>query len=309
MVKTFLERVQKSGRIPGGLLFYGKEGSGKTKTAFEFAKGILCRENLPWGCGKCPSCKHVEELEEAFFKGEVEDFKVYKDKEGKKQFVYLMGEHPDLIVVIPSGNYIKIDQVREVKNFAYVRPALSKRKVVIIDDAHTMTSQAANALLKVLEEPPADTTFILTTNRRSAILPTILSRTFQVEFKGFSLKEVMEIAKVDEEVAKLSGGSLKRAILLKENKEVLEMVKEFLKNEPLKVFKITSEFEKWEKEKQKLFLELLEELMSQELTEEKKENYSQLLDTVKIFKDGLARGVNESLWLFNLSVQMHQNPY
>ncbi|AAC07454.1 ATP-binding protein [Aquifex aeolicus] len=303
MEKVFLEKLQKTLHIPGGLLFYGKEGSGKTKTAFEFAKGILCKENVPWGCGSCPSCKHVNELEEAFFKGEIEDFKVYKDKDGKKHFVYLMGEHPDFVVIIPSGHYIKIEQIREVKNFAYVKPALSRRKVIIIDDAHAMTSQAANALLKVLEEPPADTTFILTTNRRSAILPTILSRTFQVEFKGFSVKEVMEIAKVDEEIAKLSGGSLKRAILLKENKDILNKVKEFLENEPLKVYKLASEFEKWEPEKQKLFLEIMEELVSQKLTEEKKDNYTYLLDTIRLFKDGLARGVNEPLWLFTLAVQ------
>jgi len=304
MEKVFLEKIQKSGRIPGGLLFYGKEGSGKTKTAFEFARGILCKENVPWGCGKCPSCKYVNELQEAFFKGEVENFKVYKDKDGKKHFVYLMGEHPDFVVIIPSGHYIKIEQIREIKNFAYVKPALSKRKVVIIDDAHTMTSQAANALLKVLEEPPADTTFILTTSRRSAILPTILSRTFQVEFKGFSVKEVMEIAKVDEEIAKLSGGSLKRAILLKENKEVLNKAKIFLKNDPLEVFRLANEFEKWESEKQKLFLELLEEFIAQKFTEEKNERYNALLDTLRLFKDGLARGVNEPLWLLSLSAQL-----
>ncbi|HID66641.1 MAG TPA: DNA polymerase III subunit delta', partial [Aquificaceae bacterium] len=169
MERVFLEKIFKLGRVPGGLLFYGKEGSGKTKTALDFSKGLLCQNKIAWGCGECPSCKYISEFTEKFFREEIEDLKVYEDKEGKKQFVYLMGEHPDFIMVIPHGNYIKIDQIRKVKEFAYIKPALSKRKVIVVDDAHAMTNQSANAILKVLEEPPPDTTFILTTNKRSAI--------------------------------------------------------------------------------------------------------------------------------------------
>ncbi|HIQ49196.1 MAG TPA: DNA polymerase III subunit delta' [Aquifex aeolicus] len=306
MERVFLEKIFKLGRVPGGLLFYGKEGSGKTKTALDFSKGLLCQNKIAWGCGECPSCKYISEFTEKFFREEIEDLKVYEDKEGKKQFVYLMGEHPDFIMVIPHGNYIKIDQIRKVKEFAYIKPALSKRKVIVVDDAHAMTNQSANAILKVLEEPPPDTTFILTTNKRSAILPTIISRTFQVEFKGFSVLEIKKIAGVDDTLAKLSGGSLKKAILLKENRKLVEKVTNFLKNEPLEVFKIATEFEKWDTDKQRLFLDLLEHFLTEKALKDREnvEQYSSILDKIRIFKEGIPRGINGSLWLVHISSQL-----
>ncbi|WP_461832490.1 DNA polymerase III subunit [Aquifex sp.] len=300
MEKKFLENLLKLGRIPGGLLFYGKEGSGKTYTAFEFTKGVLCLKGEVWGCNECPSCKHINNLKDKFFKGETENLKVYEEKDGKKQFVYLMGEHPDFIIVIPHGNYIKIDQIRKAKEFAYIRPALSRRKVILIDDAHTMTNQSSNALLKVLEEPPADTTFILTTSRKAAILPTILSRTFQVEFKGFTKEEVMRIANVNEEIAELSGGSLKKALLLKEKKNLIDKVKRFLENEPYEVYKIATEFENWEAEEKRLFLDLLETFLMKEPSEET----APILDKIRLMKEGIPRGINGTLWLIEVSSLM-----
>ncbi|NPA32559.1 MAG: DNA polymerase III subunit delta' [Aquificae bacterium] len=303
MEKVFLEKLQKTRRVPSGLLFYGKEGSGKTKRAFEFAKGLLCKEGVPWGCGECVSCKHVSEMERKFFSGETQELKVYGEAEGKKTFLYLMGEHPDLILVVPSGNFIKIDQIRAIKDFVSLKPALSGRKVVIVDDAHTMTNQSANALLKTLEEPPPDTTFILTTSRRSAILPTILSRTFQVEFKGFTKEEIKKLAGVDEELASLSGGSLKKAKLLKENPEVVKLAEDFLSLSGEGILRAISEFEKWDTEKRKLFLDVLEELLSRRALEEKHraEEYERALERLKLLKDGLSRGLSGSLGLTYIS--------
>lgn len=299
MEKIFLEKLLKLGRIPSGLLFYGKEGSGKTKTAIDFSRGVLCLNGKVWGCGECPSCRHINEFEEKFWKGETENFKVYVEGEGKKKFAYLMGEHPDFIFIPPHGNYIKIDQVRALKDFAYIKPALSKRKVIIIDDAHTMTNQAANALLKILEEPPEDTTIILTTSKRSAILPTILSRTFQVEFKGFSKEEIMKMANVSEEIAEISEGSLKRALLLKEKIEILSKAKEFLKMDPLKVYKISEEFDELESEDKKLFLDILEHFLAKEVLNGN-DNLSSVLDKIRAFKEGIPRGVNGTLWLISI---------
>ena len=304
MHRTFLEKLLKLGRVPSGLLFYGPSGSGKTKTAFDFSKGLLCLNRTPWGCGECPSCKYIKDFEDSFWKGETENFKVYEESEGKKAFLYLRGEHPDFIFVPPHGNYIKIDQIRGVKEFVQVKPALSKRKVIIIDDAHAMTNQAANALLKVLEEPPEDTTFILTTNRKSAILPTILSRTFSVEFKGFTPEEVKKITGVDETVAKLSGGSLTKALLLKENKNLIDKAKEFLKGEPLTVYKIAEEFDKWDTPVKTLFLELLESFLMELILAEKREDMMSVLDRIRMLREGLPRGLNGSLWLIETSAEI-----
>jgi len=306
MVREFLRKIQEKGRLPSGLLFYGKEGSGKTKTAFDFAKGVLCREEKPWGCGECSSCKYLEEFEKLFWVGETENLRVYEEAEGRKSFLYLMGEHPDFVCVIPHGNYIKIDQIRAIKEFAYIRPALSRRKVILIDDAHTMTNQAANALLKVLEEPPPDTSFILTTSRIHALPKTVVSRTFQLEFTGFSPRQVMEILGVDEETAKLSGGSLKKALLLKEKKVLLEKVGEFLRGDVLSLYKLSEEFDKWDAEEKKLFLDLLEEKVMEELRRGKREadEVGAFVDKIRLFREGLPRGINGSLWLYSLFLSL-----
>ncbi|WP_461829748.1 DNA polymerase III subunit [Aquifex sp.] len=304
MHRTFLEKLLKLGRVPSGLLFYGPSGSGKTKTALEFAKALLCTNEEAWGCGKCSSCRYINDFENNFWKGEIDNFKVYEESEGRKAFLYLRGEHPDFIFVPPHGNYIKIDQIRGIKEFVQVRPALSKRKVIIIDDAHTMTNQAANALLKVLEEPPEDTTFILTTDKKSAILPTILSRTFTVEFKGFTPEEIKKITGVDDTVAKLSGGSLTKALLLKENRNLINKAKEFLKDDPLAVYKISEEFEKWDTPVKTLFLELLESFLMEQVISEKKEELIPVMDRVRMLKEGLPRGLNGSLWLLEISAEI-----
>lgn len=304
MQRSFLEKLLKLGRVPSGLLFYGPSGSGKTKTAIDFAKALLCLNKTPWGCGSCSSCKYIEDFEKGFWEGETDNFKVYEESEGRKTFLYLMGEHPDFVFVPPHGSYIKIDQIRGIKDFVSIKPALSKRKVIIIDDAHTMTNQAANALLKVLEEPPPDTTFILTTSKKSAILPTILSRTFAVEFKGFTPEEVKKITGVDEVVAKLSGGSITKALLLKDNKHLIDKAKDFLKGDPLKVYRIAEEFDEWDTPIQTLFLDILESFLMEKVLTERREDIMAVLDKIRMLKEGLPRGLNGSLWLIETSAEI-----
>ncbi len=304
MQRLFLEKLLKLGRIPSGLLFFGPSGSGKTKTAIDFAKGVLCLKGVPWGCGKCASCKYIKSFENDYWSGEIDNLKVYEESEGKKSFLYLRGEHPDFIFVPPHGNYIKIDQIRGIKEFVLVKPALSRRKVIVIDDAHTMTNQAANALLKVLEEPPEDTTFVLTTSKKSAILPTILSRTFSVEFRGFSPDEVKRITGIDEEIAKLSGGSLSKALLLKENRVLIKNAKEFVEGEPLSVYKIIEEFENWETPVRSLFLELVESFLMNKVLSEKRDDLIPVMDKLRLLKEGIPRGLNGSLWLAEIYAEM-----
>ncbi|NPB07020.1 MAG: AAA family ATPase [Aquificae bacterium] len=289
MEHPFLKKLLSSGRVPHALLFYGREGSGKTYAAFKLAGRLLCKDG---------PCRPVEELREALEKGELEPFTVYEEKEGRKSFLYLMGEHPDLAVVVPSGSYVKIDQIRGIKEFVSRRP-VTGRKVVIIDDAHAMTRQAANALLKTLEEPPPDTHFILTAPSKSALLPTIVSRTFPVEFKGFTDEEVARLAGVEPELAKLARGSVKRAKLLKEKRTLLEAVKTFLNAPKARLYTLAQEFEKLETEDKRLFLELLEALL-EEQAKKGSEKAARALETVSLFKEGLARGVNAPLWLFKL---------
>jgi DNA polymerase-3 subunit delta' len=148
-LQAFLERMYKQNRVPQALLFYGKEGVGKREIAFELSKALLCLKSQYPACGVCESCRLLRD----FFSQPEEKLKVYEDG----TFVYLQGDHPDFIYLKPEKTEIKVDQVRAVREFVYIKPALSHKKVVVIYNAGAMNSYAQNALLKVLEEPPLDT--------------------------------------------------------------------------------------------------------------------------------------------------------
>ncbi|MDD4600094.1 hypothetical protein SDC9_14757 [bioreactor metagenome] len=142
-----LQDMLSNGRVPHALLFVGPEGVGKATVARLFAAGLLCSGAGQKPCGECSSCKQVHAM-----------------------------SHPDLIVMLPDGASIKIDQVRQLQREVALAPYYGQRRVGIIDAAETMTVQAANSLLKTLEEPPSDTVFILISNSRQQLLPTIISR-------------------------------------------------------------------------------------------------------------------------------------
>ena len=104
-------------------------------------------------CGLCPSCRK-----------------------------FASGNHPDFLEIMPEGAGIKIGQVREIKKSLQYPPMEAGRRVVLLGEVHTMRREAANSLLKVLEEPPADTILILTGDEAGGILPTILSRCQVIPF-------------------------------------------------------------------------------------------------------------------------------
>lgn len=143
-----LKRMLESGDIQHAMLFTGPEGVGKLTVAKIMAAGILC-ENRSQGeaCGSCHSCRMLAR-----------------------------GAHPDLYVLSPEGNNIKIEQVRSMQREMTMSPCESQKRVCIIETAETMTDQAANSLLKILEEPPAYLVFILTANQRYRLLDTVISR-------------------------------------------------------------------------------------------------------------------------------------
>lgn len=143
-VILYLLRLIKKGAIPH-LIFYGKKGIGKRETAIALGGAINCHS---FGCEKCPSCKNLI--------------------------------HPDIKKIEDENGYIKIDTIREIIKEASFTPTY-KRRVYIIDNAHFLTQEASNCILKTLEETQA--LFIFITNSLLTILPTIRSRCFVVRFK------------------------------------------------------------------------------------------------------------------------------
>ena len=184
---TILRRSLATGKTAHAYLFEGIEGCGKRKTAIAFIEAMFCgREE---GCGSCPSCRKIAKL-----------------------------QHPDLHLIEPDGEYIKIDQVRQLQRELALRPFEAPRKACIIDHAERLNPAAGNALLKTLEEPPGSALIILVTGKASAVLPTILSRCQQLHFPALS-QEIIEkhllesgsTAETARIAAALAGGSMKKA--------------------------------------------------------------------------------------------------
>lgn len=193
--KEFLQKLLKPGSRPHALLFYGMGGIGKKMLALHFAKTFLCKSADKKPCGICESCRLMDIENNSF-------------------------AHPDfyLLTAEEAGKDIKIEQVKEMAKQAAFAPVLSKHKVCIIDDAGQMTAEAANSLLKLLEEPPPGWLFILITQQAERLLPTVLSRVVRLRFDAPDSSAVQQILKAKgitqntQVLAALAGGSPGRAL-------------------------------------------------------------------------------------------------
>lgn len=143
IVKT-LSNAIKENKIAHAYLFCGPRGTGKTSMARLFAKALNCQEGFGHQCNRCANCLAISE-----------------------------GTHPDVIEIDAASNR-GIDDIRDLINKVKYAPIRGKYKVYIIDEVHMMTSEAFNALLKTLEEPPANVVFILATTEPFKLMPTIL---------------------------------------------------------------------------------------------------------------------------------------
>jgi DNA polymerase-3 subunit delta' len=193
--KEFLQKLLKPGSRPHALLFYGMGGIGKKMLALHFAKTFLCKSTSKKPCGICESCRLIDIENNSF-------------------------AHPDfyLLTAEEAGKDIKIEQVKEMAKQAAFAPVLSEHKVCIIDDAGQMTAEAANSLLKLLEEPPPGWLFILITQQAERLLPTVLSRVVRLRFDAQDSSAVRQILKAKgitqntQVLAALAGGSPGRAL-------------------------------------------------------------------------------------------------
>ena len=200
-----LRSALSSGNLPHAFLFTGIDGIGKKTAAMAFAMACNCinlkghtdkqsateiagTELEP--CGQCPSCKKIKS-----------------------------GNHPDIILITPSGPMIKVDQIRALCSKLVLKPYEAQKRFAILSDAQKLNPEAGNTLLKTLEEPPEHTFFILTAFQASDILPTIVSRCQQIRFNPVSLNSLQ--AHIENKhgldaaqayaIAAMAGGSMTRA--------------------------------------------------------------------------------------------------
>ncbi len=190
-----LRRAIKEGRLASTNIFSGLSGIGKKSLAFGLSQELLCersintQERTQTACGLCGSCL----------------------RSGKRQ-------HESIMLVEPQKNQIKIEQAREILHFLQYR-SLRGATIVIVDEVEKLNVQAANALLKILEEPRAGVFFFLITSSLGGILPTIRSRSQIWHFTPLKIESLKALGSFPEWVLSASQGSLSQAQALLDNKD------------------------------------------------------------------------------------------
>lgn len=188
-----LTNLVRTRKIPHAMLFTGIDGVGRYRTAIRFAMALNCAEQpkIPidsggqrtfedieatahWPvCGTCQACKKIH-----------------------------AGGHPDILHIQPAGNAIKIAHIRSLRDTLALKPYEARYRFAILEKAQVMTLPAANALLKMLEEPPTWTTLILIANKSSDLLPTITSRCQHVRFPPLPEKQIARSIAASESIGK-----------------------------------------------------------------------------------------------------------
>ena len=217
---SYLAKLAATRKVAGAFLFFGPDGVGKKAAALEFAKALNCQEETARqagvACGCCPSCISID-------KGTHPDVTlvdfIYQARLELKKTVSPKDYDEELEKILAKQQHLSVSTIREVTAKSQQKSATDGWKVLIIDQAQTMQGAAANALLKFIEEPPAKTVWILITNKRFAMLRTILSRCQPLAFAPLSqdiVRQILterELAVEDiEKAAKYSGGSVTGAL-------------------------------------------------------------------------------------------------
>ena len=181
---TRLRESVRAGRFPQALILAGPKGAGKYTLALMLARAMNCLEHaetdgLPDFCGRCANCERIGEaasLEERVAEA-VAAREEMRDAD-KRETRILIQTHPDVLIVPPDPPQllIKLGQVRHVIHAAYYRPPAEAHRAITIFTSSGFMKEAANSLLKVLEEPPPNTSLILLTENPQELLPTIRSR-------------------------------------------------------------------------------------------------------------------------------------
>lgn len=164
--KQILQRLLSNGRVSATMIFAGPDGVGKRQFAITFAKAANCQKALDNSyaldsCDECATCRRIDE-----------------------------GTYGDVTIIQPDGQFIKIAQTRGMAEEVYYRPREGRQKFFIIDEADRLRDEAANSLLKTLEEPPPTSTLILLTSRPNSLLQTIRSRSQRMNFAPLTTAEM-----------------------------------------------------------------------------------------------------------------------
>jgi DNA polymerase-3 subunit delta' len=277
-----LKRAIQKEKIAHSYLFLGTEGIGKKWVALQFAKALNCLDGeVERGdaCDHCLSCKKIDDR-----------------------------LHPDVLVLEPEGQTIKVDQVRQMQKDLAYRPYEGKYRLCILTAADRMAPNMSNILLKTLEEPPLHTVIVLLANHAKLLLPTILSRCQVIRFNPLPIsivaKWLMEQKGLEEEeahlLASLSEGSPGKALEIQEEIRHVpreELLKDLLGSKSLSMEKMEhwSESLPSQREDLLLILEVAKTLLRDLII------VKTVSETPKLIHADLSQKIEETATKWNLS--------
>ncbi len=224
-----LKSALKTGRLSHAYLFEGPDGVGKRGVAMALAQAIQCSRQDDDACGLCIFCRKVEEH-----------------------------NHSDVWWIAPERNAIRIDVIRQLQRDMSFDALEGRKRIIIVDEADKMLHNAANAMLKTLEEPPAATNMVLITSKPQLLLPTIVSRCQRLAFGPLTremARQVIERQIGDDPgivklLASLSGGSpgralaFERELFLEERPRLIEAVEQCSQDDVMHIFQLAEQMDK-----------------------------------------------------------------
>ncbi len=289
-INNTLSNALELHRLPHAVLIDGDIGTGRHTLAYFLAKAMVCSDDkIP--CGNCHNC-HLA----------------------------VTNNHPDIRIIAPEEGKknISVKQIRQLKINAYIKPHQAKSKVFVIDYADTLNAESQNALLKVLEEPPHNTFFILVAESKASLLETVISRCVvlslnvpQFDQALIYLEENTDFAKCDIEVAlsnaKNNIGKALKLLRGSENNSTLTAAKDFLQfalnGDQWNMLCITAGFEKKRNEAEH-FLKDLKLSVAEEIKNNPKGIRAAALlkfyNKLYLFEESLVTNINLSLLFSDL---------
>jgi DNA polymerase-3 subunit delta' len=238
-VKEILRRMLRRNRVPNSMLFAGENGVGKKTFAVYLAKSLLCKTPVnSESCDICSACKRANTILETAKVSQSQDAETFKR--------VIFGDHPDLGMILPFKKQILIEAIRDLEERANnVKPFEANSRIFIIDEAEKMNDTSANALLKVLEEPPIGIYIFLISSQPSLLPLTILSRVQMIRFTPLQTEEIITFLREKKgmtgseavAVATYADGSISKALSLNKlqflsiRKQALEVINQVLADE------------------------------------------------------------------------------
>lgn len=286
--KKKLEYIVKNNNISHSYIFSGISGIGKFMFAKEFAKAILCLDNEKKPCNNCRACKSFEN-----------------------------NNNPDIIIIDEQDESIKTEQIKELVKNVLEKPIQGEKKIYIINNSENMTREAQNSLLKTLEEPPEYVIVILITSNENLLLNTIKSRCIKFQFQNLSDEEIKQYFRmanqvIDDSIIKIFGGSIEKALKLKDNLDTYKNIKNIFKNiENLSGLQILNLKETIFKNKDEIFsiLDYINTIFFDKILENIKtaNKYQKCIEIIEESKLRLKRNSNYDMTIDNLLLTLERS--